>query len=133
MQKVQIQTEIDVRTFLSQLGTKELEAFLREIPALLARRKSEAQKAKEVALIQRLNEECVLPESHWQRYNALSEKQEETELTPAESKEFFQLVAEERQLQLKRIHILGELAQLRGATLDEVAKDLGIKSPGYAE
>lgn len=133
MQNVQVQAEIDAKSFLSQFGTRELEEFLREIPGLLARRNVVDKKAKETALLRRLNEECALPEKHWLRFNALREKKEDTELTLRESKEFFRLIKEERQLQLKRILILGELAQLRGVTLDEIADELGIKSPEYAE
>lgn len=114
MHEVQVQAEKDVRSFLSQFETKELEAFQREIPGLLARRKAADKKVREIALLQRLSDECVLPEKHWLRFNALSEKKEETDLTPQEWKVYFRLIEEERKLQLKRILILGELAQLRG-------------------
>lgn len=133
MQKVQVQAEIDVKSFLSQLGTSELEDFLRETAALLKRRKVGDKKAKEAALLRRLNEECALPEAHWQRFRSLDVKRQSSELTAHESKELFQLIKEEEQLRLKRIQILGELAQIKGISLPEIAKELGIKASGHAE
>ncbi len=132
MQKVQVQAEVDVKSFLSQFGTMELEELQREIPALLARRRAVDKKAEETALLRRLNEECALPEKHWLRFNTLNEKKQQTELTSQEWKEFFRLVKEEERLRLKRILILGELAQLRGVSLDEIADALGVKAPDHA-
>jgi hypothetical protein len=133
MQKVQVQAEIDVKSFLSQLGTKELEEFLRETAALLTRRKVGDKKAKEAVLLRQLNEECALPEAHWLRFHVLDSKRQAGGLTPKESEELFRLIKEEEQLRLRRILILGELAQLRGIPLPEIAAELGIKAPDYAD
>lgn len=133
MQKVQVKAEVDLKSFLSQLGNQELEAFMREIRSLLSRRKAKDSHAKEKALLLRLNEECSLPESHWERFHFLNEKKEVNSLSPSEWEEWFQLVQAEEKLRLLRIQILGELAQLRGITLPEMAAELGIKAPGHAE
>ena len=133
MQKVQVQAEVDLKAMLSQLGTQELETFLREIKGMLTRRKSKDANAKEKALLLRLNEECVLPEAQWQRFHALSEKKNAGSLSPIEWEEWFQLIQAEEKLRLLRIQVLGELAQLRGLSLPEIAAQLGIKAPDHAE
>lgn len=133
MQKVQVQAEVDLKSMLSQLGTQELEAFLREVKGLLIRRQTKDVKAKEKALLQRLNEECALPEAHWQQYYFLSEKIQALVATPAEQETFLRLVKEEESVRLLRIKLLGELAQLRGVSLPEMAAVLGIKAPDHAD
>ncbi|MCF8245245.1 MAG: hypothetical protein K9J37_12810 [Saprospiraceae bacterium] len=133
MQKVQIQAEIDLKSMLSQLGTQELEEFLREIKGTLTRRRTKDVKSKEKTLLQRLNEECALPEAHWLKFRALSEKMQAGDLSPAERETWFQLVAEEERMRLHRINLLGELAQLRGVSLPQIAAQLGIQAPDHAD
>ncbi len=133
MQKVQVQAEIDLKSILSKLGTQELEEFLREIKGTLTRRRTKDVKSKEKALLQRLNEECALPEAHWLQFRALSDKMKTSELSTAEQEAWFQLVKEEEKMRLHRINILGELAQLRGVTLPVIAAQLGIQAPDHAD
>ena len=126
MGKVQIQTEIDIQKLLSQLETSQLEEFLSEIRALIIRRKSKDTQTLQLKLLQKLNEECVLTESHKEKFRQLTDKKETTELTANEQKELSKLIQEEESLRLKRINILGELAQLKGISLPELTKELGI-------
>lgn len=133
MQKVQVQAEVDLKSMLSQLGTQELEAFQREIKGLLTRRRAKDAKSKEKALLQRLNEECALPESHWVQFRQLSEKMESSDLAPAEQDAWYKLVKEEEIMRLHRIKLLGELAQLRGVSLLEITVQLGIQAPDHAD
>ena len=126
MGKVQIQTEIDIQKLLSQLETSQLEEFLREIRALITRRKSKDTQTLQLKLLQKLNEECVLTESHKEKFRQLTAKRETTELTANEQKELSKRIKEEESLRLKRINILGELAQLKGISLPELTKELGI-------
>jgi DNA-binding MarR family transcriptional regulator len=130
MQKVQVQAEIDIKSFLAQLGNSELEAFLREVSALLAQRKAKDKAALEAALLLRLNEECELPPAHWARFEVLSDKREAEALTPSEQDELLSLIKAEEQLRLRRIQVLGELAQLRGTSLPELAEALGLIRTG---
>jgi hypothetical protein len=128
MQKVQFHAEIDIKSFLSQLENSELEEFLRETSAILAQRKAGDKNAVETALLQRLNEECALPMEQIKSFKALNRKKENGKLTPSENEELLLLIRQEERLRLKRIQILGELAQLRGTSLHEMAKELGIIS-----
>ncbi len=118
---------------LSQLGTQDLEGFLREIKGLLTRRRAKDVKAREKALLQRLNEECAFPAAHWLQFRELSEKMQAGDLVTAERETWFQLVKEEKKMRLHRIKLLGELAQLRGVSLPEIATQLGIQAPDHAD
>lgn len=126
MQKIQVHTEIDIKAFVAQLGDKELKAFLREISALLAQRSVPDREAREAALLLKLNEDCALSQEHWEQFHTLTAKQEEGALSPSEQAAFLALSKAEERARLQRIQILGELAQLRGRTLHEVAEELGI-------
>lgn len=131
MQKVQVHADIEVKSFLSQLENDELELFMREIKALLARRSTNDQKARELELLRRLNEECALPDAHWLRFEHLSNKRDAGTLNEKEKAELLDLIKEEEKLRLLRIQILGELAQLRGLSLPQITEELGINSPDH--
>jgi hypothetical protein len=126
MPKIQIQTEIDFQGLLDQMPTTDIEAFVQEASSVLVRRKA-GEKNREHTLLRRLNEECALPDEHWRQYRELLEKRQITQsFSPSEQEQFDVLVREEEQMRLKRIKILGELAQLKGLTLDQIAAKLGL-------
>lgn len=126
MPKIQIQTEIDFQGLLDQMPTTDIEAFVQEASSVLVRRKA-GEKNREHNLLRRLNEECALPDEHWRQYRELLEKRQITQsFSPSEQEQFDVLVREEEQMRLKRIKILGELAQLKGLTLDQIAAKLGL-------
>lgn len=127
MSKVEIKTEIDLLTILQQLDTSDLEQYAQEIAKLITQRKAKNPKAKISKLLQKLNEECVLPESNTQRFYELKNKREQQELPSKELKELFKLIKQEEKLRVKRIKILGEIAQLRNIPLAKLNKELGIK------
>jgi len=127
MSKVQIKTEVDLLAVLSQLDTSDLEWYAKEITKLLAQRKAKSKKAKIAELLRTLNEECILPEGDLERFYELKSKREKAELPPKELKLFFKLIKEEEQLRIKRIEILGEIAQLKNMPLAKLNKELGIK------
>lgn len=131
MQKVRIKTEIDLRNLLAQLNTSQLEALLREISALIERRKATDQKAQEARLLQQLNEDCVLSDAHWQQFTQLVKKREAATISEAELSQLDQLTRGEEQLRLKRIQLLGELADLRGIPLPQLTQELGIHPPQH--
>ena len=129
MAKVQVQTEIDLRQLLAQLKTSQLESFLHEISALITQRRAKDIKAREARLLQHLNEDCVLPEQHWQEFTALKTKRDATSISDSELSRLEQLIREEEQVRLRRIQVLGELSQLRGISLPQLTQDLGIHPP----
>jgi len=127
MSKVQIKTEIDLLAVLPQLETSDLERYAKEITKLLTQRKAKSKKAKIAELLRTLNEECVLPEGDLDRFYELKSKREKAELLPKELKTFFKLIKEEEKLRIKRIEVLGEIAQLKDIPLAKLNKELGIK------
>ena len=128
MSKIQITTEIDLRAVLAQLDTSELEAYAAEIADLLRKRKNKNKKASIAELLKKLNEECILPEKDLNRFYQLREKRTQQELSDKELAELFQLIKEEETLRIERIKILGEIASLKGVSLAEINKELGIKN-----
>lgn len=76
MPKIQVQAEVDVKSLLAQMDTDELEGLVREASALLTQRKSDSGKSQITQLLQRLNEECALPEAHWEAFHFLSQKEQ---------------------------------------------------------
>lgn len=131
MGKIQVnaEVEVDIQQLLAQLGTEELEEFSREISAALSLRKSQDTKGMEAQLLQQLNEECILPETHWTAFNQLNEKKERGTLSQTELDAFAKLVEEEESMRLKRTVVLGELARIKQVPLPQLLIDLGITSP----
>ena len=128
MSKIQITTEVDLKAVLAQLDTPELEAYAKEIDNLLRERKVKNKKARIAELIKKLNEECVLPENDLNHFYQLREKRAEEELSEKELTELFQFIQKEEALRTERIEILGEIASLKGVSLAEINKELGIKN-----
>ena len=121
-----IDDKFDVTAFLAQFNTDELEAFKTEVEADIKRRKTDDKKVREVVLLQALND-CVLPEEDLKSALDLNEKRKQNQLTDSELEEFMALDQAEEALRLKRIRILGELAQFKNISLPQLAESLGIK------
>lgn len=127
MQQIKVKADIDVNHLLSNLQTDELEMVIREASAMLTQRKTLDKKSQEALLLNRLSEECMLPDAHWTRFRELTAKRETGLLTEENQVELLQLIEAEEQIRLVRIKILGELAQLKGISLAELVKQLGIQ------
>lgn len=129
MSKIQIKAEVDIKSLIQELNTLELEGFVREITSVLNHRKTKNKKLKEIRLLEQLNFECALPEKDFNRFILLKKKRQKAELTTDELNELFNLISKEEQLRLKRINVLGELALLKGISLQELVTQLEINSP----
>ena len=86
-----------------------------------------SKKAKITELLSTLNEECILPKGDLERFYGLKSKRAKAALPTKEEKLFFQLIKEEEKLRIKRIEILGAIAQLKNIPLATLNKELGIK------
>jgi hypothetical protein len=80
--------------------------------------------ARESQLLQDIN--LGLSQETWQRYHALAGKRSAETLSPAEHDELLALTHLIEEANARRLGHLLELARLRGVTLDEVVRDLGI-------
>lgn len=128
MTKIQIQTEIDAQTFLSsvsQIPVNELEYFVRELNALITRRKTSNKAYRDRALLSKINQ-AVLPNGLTERYVSLHLKLEAETISESEYQEFMDLVVKEELLRNERVKYMIELSQLRGVTLPQVMSSLGL-------
>lgn len=127
MSKVQIKTEIDLSAILSQLETSDLELCAKEIARILAQRKAKSKQTKITQLLRTLNEECVLPKRDLEQFYQLRTKRKKEELSPKELTLFFKLIKAEEKLRIKRVEILGTLAELKEIPLAKLNRELGIQ------
>lgn len=127
MQQIRVKADIDVNHLLSNLKTDELEMVIREASAMLTQRKTHDIKTQEALLFNRLNEEFILPDNYWTRFRELISKRDNGQLTEPELSELLHLIEQEEQMRLNRLKILGELSQLKGISLPELIKQLGIQ------
>ena len=104
-------TEEDLLNAARQLGTEELDHFVRRILDLKARRSAPALRARYEALIVRRRAEALTPEEH---------------------EELLRLSDEAEEMQAERLAALAELAQLRGTTIADLMARLGIVGPSHA-
>jgi hypothetical protein len=113
---------------VSKMDISSLEKFSAEINRLIARKKHPRPTERELELIsliyQPLEEETQL------RYDELFRKKEAGKLKKKEHKEMLELVEVAETHNVKWLAALVELAQLRGISIEEVKKQLGIKNPG---
>ena len=84
---------------------------------------------EETPLLQSINE--GLPPEVRERYRALIARRREGTLSPGEHAELVRLGDEVEVADARRAEHLAQLARLRGASLDDVMKSLGIRAPDY--
>jgi hypothetical protein len=80
--------------------------------------------ATESELLQNIN--LGLSQETWQRYHELAGKRTAETLSPPEHVELLALTHRIEEANARRLAHLVELARLRGVTLDEVVRELGI-------
>lgn len=134
MSKIQVQTTIDTSAFLTgaaKLRLDELEQLVRELDAIITRKRSQNQKYRESQLLRLINQ-AMLESDQRNRYIALTDKLEEETLAEEEYAEYMSLVEKDEQLRNERVKYLLELAQLKGVALPELVKLLGL-NPGQDE
>jgi hypothetical protein len=128
MTKIQIQSEMDPQMFLasvSQIPVNELEYFVRELNALIMRRKTNDKAYRDSALLSKINT-AILPKGKTEYYMNLHIKLEAETISESEYQEFMDLVAQEEALRNERVKYMIELSQLRGVTLPQVMSSLGL-------
>ena len=134
MSKITIQSEIDAEMLLAgvaNLKVSELEAFISELRAIVAKKKSKSKKYKAAALLNQHNQ-TILPKEKRLRYALLYEKLEADTITESEREEFLAISKEETNLRNERAKLLIQLAALRGISLNELLKELGLNPIGDA-
>lgn len=127
MQKAAFQIK-QFMSFLPRIGTSDLEKMMLRIKSVLEARKEPDPEAKEAMLLEKLYAHAFSKEKA-ERYKNLGLLRYERELKKLEEQEFLALINEELELQTARIKIIGELAELKGLSIKEMAEKLGLKPP----
>jgi phosphotransacetylase len=109
---------------VAQMPESEFNRFVEKAKQLRIKRKAKFS-GEEADLIHKIN--TVYSTEKRQRYNELYDKFKQETITPREYKELLKLSDEFEMLNAKRLEYLGELARMRGQTLRDVIKDLGMK------
>jgi hypothetical protein len=134
MSTAQVESHLSVDELLKgveQLSQPELEKFVAQVIALQARRCAPSLPQTEAELLQKINQ--GLPLEVRKRYDELTAKRQSEMLTPddGEYEELLRLTDEVETLDAQRLEYLVKLADLRGTTLSNLMKDLGIGTPSY--
>ncbi|MBA3715527.1 MAG: STAS/SEC14 domain-containing protein [Pyrinomonadaceae bacterium] len=124
MPTIQIDTEELLNAAL-QMSREELEQFVAKLFTLKARQETPGLSERETELLLKINQ--GLPPDTQQRVNELIDKRQSYTITQDELQELIQLTDQIEMFDAERLkHLIG-LARLRGITLDELIKKLGIK------
>ena len=108
------------------MPVNELERFLKDINAMLRRKRTQDKDLRERQLLHKITN-TVLDTAQRERYLILIEKLELGTMTDAEHAEFDLLGNKEEKLRNQRVKHMIELAQLRAVSLSEVMESLGLK------
>ena len=115
LREIALKKGLRIDQFISQF----LESNFSDAPLL-----QPSVSAREAVLLQRVNLD-IAPET-WQLYTILKEKFQNNTMTSAELTQLQKITAQVEAANVKRIEVLGELAQIRNVSLDVVMAQLGL-------
>jgi hypothetical protein len=119
---IEISTE-NLLGVVARMPAREYERFIKKANAL----RQEGQiPRREAALLVKIN--TVFPTDKREQYNQLYAKFREAALTDVEHEELLKLSDEFEVLNAERLKYVGQLAKLRKQTLEEVIRDLQLKT-----
>ena len=84
-----------------------------------------AKSVSEASLLEEIND--GFPEDFWERYKFLRAKLDEHTLADADRDEFLKMVEQVERKQNLRLGAIAQLAKLRGASLSETIRALGLE------
>ena len=125
METVHIDSQSLLRD-VDRLPVNELERFLKDINAMLRRKRTQDKALRERQLLHKINN-TVLDAAQTERYHVLVEKLELGTMTNAEHAELGFLGTKEEKLRTQRVKYMVELAQIRAVSLTQVMESLGLK------
>ncbi len=132
MSTVQVEIHLidELLKAVEQLSQSELEQFVSQVIVLRARRRAPSIPRTEAELLLKINQ--GVPSELQTRYKELIAKHKAETLTPEEYDELLCLTDQVEHLHAQRLKYLAELADLRGATLSDLMKQLEIRPSSYA-
>ena len=131
---MEIMPTIDSQSLLrdvDKMPVAELERFLKDLNALLRRKKTQDKTLRERQLLYKINN-TVLNTAQTERYQVLVEKLEFGTMTNSEHTELDTLANHEEKLRNQRVKYMIELAQLRAVTLPQIMESLGLMPLAHA-
>ncbi len=111
--------------YAARLDHRAFEHFLTNVYATRARAVARPLERAEADLLRKIN--LGFPPEKWERLDFLDAKMEASGLAETEHHELLALIEEYEQYALRRLKLLGKLAELRGTSLRDVMRQLGIK------
>lgn len=132
MPKIHIEAHLPLDKLLSaieQLDDAELEQFVLNVNALVARRKAPKLSQPEAELLRKINE--GVPRDVQARYDSLLSKWQAETLHEDEYAELLNLTRQVEKIEAERLANLAKLARLRGTSLPALMSSLGITSSIY--
>lgn len=133
MSTVLVKTELPFEELLQaveQLNPTDLEQLMVQIISLQAQHKAPRLSKDEADLLLKINQ--GLPFETQKRFDELVAKRQAESLTPTEHQELISLTGQIEKSDTERIKYMAELARLRGVSITELMKNLGIYPPAYA-
>ena len=130
MPTINIEADISVEALVKateQLSPSDLQRFRSQVLAISARRAASSVSQDEAQCLLRISQR--LPIKLQQRYDELIAKRDAETLTAEEHVELLQLSQQAEAIDVQRMEALTKLAQLRGATLSDVLRQLKIDPP----
>lgn len=115
---------------VAQLPPDELTTFVERVLTLRAERVAPHLTRDETSLVLRINR--ALPMELQCRYDELVAARRAETLTPEEHAELLRLTDDIEQFEADRVGALAELAGVRGTTVADIMRSLGIEQPPYA-
>lgn len=117
-------TVSDLLDNASRLNSGDFESFYKALLTLRARRIAPVLSQKETDLLEKIYQK--LPSETLERYDLLTNKRRDDNITPAEYEELLALVSTVEQYNVQRLKFIVELAALRQMTAQELMEQLGL-------
>lgn len=114
----------DLSSHLSRWDTDDLKKAFEQIGKVLSLRNHKQPNEREMQLIQQIRE--IIPASVVRRYRQLQKKQRSGILTDKEQDEILLLTDFMEEKSAERVSLLGELAEIRGISISELARQFRI-------
>lgn len=116
----------DILKGLSKSSLPDLEEFLNEVSTLIARKKVKNLSEREIELIKVIYQKQ--PVEFKEKYDLLYQKLQSETISEEEHEELLTLMESSENYNNQWLEALVELAQLRGVTIFELKKQLGIEN-----
>jgi len=134
MPVVQLESQLSTEQLFNavqQMPQNELEKFVARVLSLRASYYAPVLSEAESELFLKINR--GVPEALQKRYDALIAKRQDETLSRNEYDELLRLTSRIERLDVERMKSLAELARLRKKSLTALMRELGIKTPAYAQ